>query len=56
MREKRLLAPFKSEGACNREVFQTWMREYLLPQLQEGDIISLIMPVSTQEKVSKNWW
>lgn len=36
LREKRLLAPFTFEGACNREIFLPWMRESTLPHPRKG--------------------
>lgn len=26
-------------GSCNRDLFETWLRECLLPRLQPGDVI-----------------
>lgn len=39
LREKKLFAPLTFEGACNRHLFETWLRECLIPQLSSGDII-----------------
>jgi len=27
------------EGSCNRDLFEVWLEECLLPQLQAGDVI-----------------
>ena len=39
LKEGKLLAPMTFEGACNRDLFEMWLSECLLPQLQPGDII-----------------
>jgi transposase len=33
---QQLLAPFTIEGACNREVFETWLETCLIPTLTPG--------------------
>lgn len=39
LKEGKLLAPLTFEGACNRDLFETWLKTCLLPQLKPGDII-----------------
>lgn len=39
MKEGQLLAPLTFEGSCNRDLFETWLKNCLLPQLEPGDII-----------------
>jgi transposase len=39
LKQDNLLAPMTFEGSCNRGLFQMWLEECLLPQLQPGDII-----------------
>jgi len=39
LREHKLFAPLTFEGACNRDLFETWLAERLIPQLTSGDII-----------------
>jgi transposase len=34
-----VFAPLTFEGSCNRDLFETWLRESLIPQLQPGNII-----------------
>ncbi len=36
-----MLAPMTFAGSCNRDLFQMWLEECLLPQLQPGDAIIL---------------
>lgn len=36
-----LFAPFTIEGACNRDVFETWLETCLLPTLQPGQKVVL---------------
>lgn len=35
----QLLAPFTIEGACNRQVFETWIETCLIPELKPGQIL-----------------
>ena len=39
LREKKLFAPLTFEGSCNRNLFEAWLTECLIPQLTPGDII-----------------
>lgn len=34
-----LIAPLTFEGSCNRDLFEMWLEQCLLPQLQPGDAI-----------------
>lgn len=34
-----LFAPMTFSGACNRSLFETWLEQCLVPQLQAGDVI-----------------
>jgi len=34
-----IFAPMTFEGSCNRALFEVWLLECLLPQLQQGDVI-----------------
>jgi transposase len=33
------LAPLTFEGSCNRALFETWLKNCLIPNLEPGDII-----------------
>ena len=35
----KLFAPRTFTGACNRDLFEVWLEQCLLPQLQVGDLI-----------------
>ena len=35
----RLIAPLTFAGSCNRDLFELWLEQCLLPQLQPGDAI-----------------
>ena len=35
----KLLAPLTFEGSCNRDLFEAWLRDCLIPQLEPGDVI-----------------
>ena len=35
----QLLAPFTVEGSCNRTVFETWLKNCLIPSLKPGQIV-----------------
>ena len=37
----KLIAPFTIEGACNRNIFETWLKNCLLPLLKPGQVIIL---------------
>lgn len=39
---KKLMSPFTIEGACNREVFETWLKTCLIPNLKPGQIVILL--------------
>jgi transposase len=39
LKSVKLLAPLTFEGSCNRDLFETWLRDCLIPQLESGDII-----------------
>ena len=34
-----LFAPFTVEGACNRNVFETWLETCLIPSLKPGQLV-----------------
>ena len=37
--QENLIAPLTFEGSCNRDLFEMWLEQCLLPQLQPGDAI-----------------
>jgi len=39
LKQGTLFAPMTFEGACNRDLFEVWLEECVLPQLQAGDVI-----------------
>lgn len=39
LKQGKLFAPMTFEGSCNRDLFEVWLTEGLLPQLQAGDVI-----------------
>lgn len=39
LKEGKLLAPLTFEGSCNKDLFETWLKNFLLPVLEPGDII-----------------
>jgi transposase len=41
LRGKKLEAPFRFEGYCDTDVFNTWVEECLLETLQAGDTVIL---------------
>ena len=41
LKEGKVFAPMTFEGACNRDLFEMWLRECLLPQLKPGAAIVL---------------
>lgn len=39
LKSDKLFAPLTYAGACNRNLFETWLEQCLIPQLQSGDVI-----------------
>jgi transposase len=39
LKQGQLFAPMTFEGCCNRDLFEMWLEECLVPQLQRGDVI-----------------
>jgi transposase len=39
LKQGKLFAPMTFEGSCNRVLFERWLEQSLLPQLQPGDVI-----------------
>jgi hypothetical protein len=38
LKQGNLFAPMTFAGACNRDWFEMWLEQCLLPQLQTGDV------------------
>jgi transposase len=41
LKQGTMLAPMTFAGSCNRDLFEMWLEECLLPQWQPGDVIVL---------------
>lgn len=39
LKNGKILAPLTFEGCCNRDLFEVWLSQSLIPQLEPGDII-----------------
>lgn len=39
LKSGKLFAPLTFEGSCNRDLFETWLRDCLIPKLEPGDVI-----------------
>lgn len=39
LKQGNIFAPMTFTGCCNRDLFEMWLEECLLPQLQPGDVI-----------------
>jgi len=39
LKQGKLIAPMTFTGSCNRDLFQMWLQQCLVPQLQFGDVI-----------------
>jgi len=39
LKEGKLFAPMTFAGCCNRDLFEMWLEECLVPQLKPGDVI-----------------
>ena len=39
LRQGKIFAPITFSGSCNTDLFEMWLEQSLLPQLQPGDVI-----------------
>lgn len=39
LKADKVFAPFTFEGSCNRDLFEMWLEQCLIPHLQPGDVI-----------------
>lgn len=39
LKQATLFAPMTFTGCCNRDLFETWLKTCLVPQLQPGDVV-----------------
>jgi transposase len=39
LKEGKLFAPMTFTGSCNRDLFEMWLAQSLIPQLQPGEVI-----------------
>lgn len=39
LKPDKVFAPMTNACSCNRDLFEMWLKECLLPQLQRGDVI-----------------
>ena len=46
LKQGELFAPITFSGSCNRDLWERWLEQSLLPQLQPGMSSSSIMPAS----------
>ena len=37
----KLMAPFTVDGSCNRDVFEKWLEECLVPSLKKGQLVMM---------------
>ena len=37
--QKNIVAPFYFQGACNRDIFEVYLKQVLMPNLKKGDIV-----------------
>jgi transposase len=37
--QSRILAPFCYEGPCDTELFNVWLKEFLIPELKPGQVV-----------------
>jgi transposase len=52
LRDDKLIAPLTFAGSCNRQVFEKWLEEILMPTLLPGQTIILDNATSTTQKKS----
>ena len=39
LKQGKIFAPITFSGSCNRDLFERWLEQSLLPQLQPADVI-----------------
>ena len=39
LKDEKVFGPLTFEGCCNRDLFEVWLSQSLIPQLEPGDII-----------------
>ena len=39
LKSGKIFAPLSFQGSCNKNLFETWLKDCLLPKLERGDII-----------------
>lgn len=54
LKEGKLLAPLTFEGSCNKDLFEAWLKNCLLPVLEPGDIIIIDNASFRAGNLSKN--
>ena len=53
LKDQNLLAPLTFEGCCNRDLFEAWLKNCLIPQLEPGDLIIIDNAIFITESISK---
>jgi transposase len=52
--EDRILAPFCYQGTCNAELFNMWLKDFLIPELKPGQVVILDNASFHKSKESKS--
>ena len=42
LNDRQIMAPFIFNNTCNKEVFETYIEQVLLPKLKSGQIIVMV--------------
>ena len=53
LKDQNLLAPLTFEGCCNRDLFEAWLKNCLIPQLEPGDLIIIDNAIFIKGSISK---
>ncbi len=55
LRQGKVFAPMTFVGSCNHNLFQMWLEQCLLPQLQQGDVIVIDNNITTPRQLMRLW-
>lgn len=56
LKQGNLFAPMTFVGSCNRDLFEIWLEECLLPKLQPGDVIVIDNASFITLRQLMRWW
>ena len=54
--QSTLFAPMTFSGSCNRDLFEVWLEQCLLPQVQPGTVIVIDHASFHRSQTLMSWW